>query len=650
MSVGEMRPRATAEAAMGLKTWIKRAGSGLRDLTRGLAADTRGNIAMLFGLSMPVLVLMTVGGVDIHRASTVRVNLQDALDAAALSAARSPYVNNVDIQRVGMSSLRANLKAYPNITLREADTNFVLNGDEVVVASAKVDVKTLVANLFLPPYGKFMDDYLPVGAHSEVDRSSRNIEVALVLDITGSMAGTRIADLKVAAKELVDLVVQPIQTPYYSKIALIPYSNAVNPGTYVTTARGGVRGSSDISAASLNLIGTAKTITGATRGDPVVVTSAGHGFSDGDVVWISGVSGMTQLNNKAYLIWGKTNDTFKLYRLNGNRVDGENYNSHSGSTGRVQKCQDNDCSITVTSSSHGLQNNDYVRIDEIAGMVNGNGVSMVNDRTFLVGNVTPNTFTIDPDATTMSPYVSGGKAWRANGGGDLFYAFENMEGDLQTHRISTCVTERTGGERYTEAAPSGSGSWVGRHYPSLDGGCISNTIIPLSSNAATLKSRIDSFAVSGSTSGHIGIAWGWYMVSPAWSSLWPSGSAAAYNSAETLKAVVIMTDGEFNTPYCRGVISRQAGSGSGSNSAKIDCDAENGSPFSQSAALCTAMKAKGVVVYTVGFGITAGTTAADALRDCASTPSAFYLADSGGDLSEAFAAIGRDITQLRISR
>jgi len=149
-----------------------------------------------------------------------------------------------------------------------------------------------------------------------------------------------------------------------------------------------------------------------------VVTSAAHGFSNGDVVWISGVSGMTQLNNKAYVVGGKTNDTFKLYRLNGNNVNGENYNSHSGSSGRVQKCQNNDCSITVTSNSHGLQNNDYVRIDEITGMVNGSNNSMVNDRTFLVGNVTPNTFTIDPDATTMSPYISGGKAWRANCRGD----------------------------------------------------------------------------------------------------------------------------------------------------------------------------------------------------------------------------------------
>ena len=617
---------------------------GLRAFARRMSDDARGNVAMLFGLSIPVLILMTVGGVDIHRASTVRVNLQDALDAAALSAARSPYTANTDLQRVGLASLRANLKAYPNITLREADTSFVLNSDDVVVASSKVDVKTLVANIVLPPYGQFMDDYLPVGAHSEVDRSSRNIEVALVLDITGSMAGQRIIDLKAAAKELVDLIVQPVQTPWYSKVALVPYSNSVNPGSYVTTARGPISTSVNITGAVINLAGTPKTITAATKARPVVINSTSHGFANGDVVWISGATGMTQLNNKPYSVRNKTTNTFELYTLGGSPVDGRNYSTYSGSAGRVQRCQNNDCSITITAADHGMTNNEYVYITNVGGM------TQINNETHLVGNASTNSFTIDLTDASLTPYTSGGRAWSARGGGATYFAFENMNGDLQTHRVSGCVTERVGAQAYTEAAPSGSSSWVGRHYPNISGTCIDDTSLPLSSNAATIKSRIDDFEVSGSTSGQIGIAWGWYMVSPNWNSLWPSDGAAAYNSAETLKAVVIMTDGAFNTPYCSGVISRQAGTGSGSNSAKIDCDATNGDPFTQSRALCTAMKAQGVVVYTVGFGITAGTAEAAVLADCASTPANVFLPADGGDLSEAFAAIGRDIKQLRISR
>ena len=639
--MGGFRPRRGAGTTMNIAHWITDTARHARAFVGRLAGETRGNIAMIFGLSLPVLILMTVGGVDINRASTVRVNLQDALDAAALSAARSPYTAAVDIQRVGMVALKANLKAYPQITLREADTTFVLNSDDVVIANAKVDVKTLVANIFLPPYGKFMDDYIKVGAHSEVDRSSRNVEVSLVLDVTGSMDGDRISALRAAAKDLVDLVVQDSQSPYYSKVALVPYSNSVNPGTYLNTVRGAVAGSTAISGAVLNLTGNQITISSATKDRPVVITANSHGFSNGDVVWITGVSGMTQLNNKAYVVANKSNNAFELYTTGGSRVDGRNYNSHSGNSGRVQRCQNNNCSVTITANNHGLSNNQYVRITEVSGM------TALNNQTFLVGNVGTNTYTIDPaDTTTLNPYTGNGKSWCAQQG-CTWFAFENMNGDLQTNLVSNCVTERTGGNRYTEV--SGSTSRVARHY-TQDGACLGDAIVPLSSDRTTLKNRINAFTAVGGTAGQIGIGWGWYMLSPNWNSVWPSGAAGEYNSAETLKAVVIMTDGEFNTPYCSGVISRDAGAGSGSNAYKIDCAPDNADPYTQSRALCDAMKARNVVVYTVGLGIASTGQAADLLRYCATGTGNFYMADDASDLAGAFGAIGRDITQLKISK
>lgn len=624
---------------MALKHWIGRTIDGARRLLRRVADDTRGNVAMIFGLTMPVLILMTVGGVDIHRASTVRVNLQDALDAAALAAARSPYTRSEDIQRVGMAALQANLKNYPDITLLTADTAFVLNSDDVVVADAKVNVKTLVANIFLPPYGKFMDDYLPVGAHSEVDRSSRNIEVALVLDITGSMQGSRIRDLRDAAKDLVDLVVQDVQTPFYSKVALVPYSMGVNAGGYANAARGSVTGSVNVTNATWST-GSAKSISNVTRDNPAVVTASNHGFSNGDVVWISGIRGMTQLNNKAYVIQNKTTNTFQLKTLGGSTVNSNWYSSYDR-YGTVRKCQTTDCSVVITAAGHGLQNNQYVYFTDVGGM------TQLNGHTFLVGNRTTNTFTIDMEPDEVRAYTSGGKAWCAQAG-CTYFAFENVYGDLTTHRISSCVTERTGTQAYTDAAPSS--ARVGRNYPGSSNPCLDATLVPLSSNKTSLKNTIDGFEAAGSTAGQIGIGWGWYMVSPNFNSLWPSNGAGAYNTAQTLKAVVIMTDGEFNTPYCSGVISRDAGSGSGNNDEKINCAAENGDPFSQGKALCDGMKAQNIVVYTVGLGLAEGGDAAEMLEYCASSPGNFYLPADGGDLSEAFAAIGRDISKLRISK
>lgn len=55
-----------------------------------------------------------------------------------------------------------------------------------------------------------------------------------------------------------------------------------------------------------------KTITGATKANPCVVTSVAHGFSNGDYVLINGISGMTELNGNSYLIANVAANTFEL--------------------------------------------------------------------------------------------------------------------------------------------------------------------------------------------------------------------------------------------------------------------------------------------------------------------------------------------------
>ena len=63
--------------------------------------------------------------------------------------------------------------------------------------------------------------------------------------------------------------------------------------------------------------GTEKTITGATKANPVVITAVAHGFSNGNKVKITGVLGMTELNDKVYEVQNKATDTFELKNTNG---------------------------------------------------------------------------------------------------------------------------------------------------------------------------------------------------------------------------------------------------------------------------------------------------------------------------------------------
>lgn len=59
-----------------------------------------------------------------------------------------------------------------------------------------------------------------------------------------------------------------------------------------------------------------KTITGITQANPAVVTCTAHGFVNGDKIVIRNVGGMTQVNNLAFTVANKTDNTFELQGIN----------------------------------------------------------------------------------------------------------------------------------------------------------------------------------------------------------------------------------------------------------------------------------------------------------------------------------------------
>lgn len=613
------------------------------------AAGTRGNVAMMFALALPMLVMVTLGTVDIHQASKVKANLQDALDAAALAAARSKYTDDVNLSRIGLAALKANMPSYFHAD--SGDTaSFKLEGNSIV-ADARVNVKVIVANIVLPPYGKLMDDYLPVGSHSEVLRASRDVEVALVLDTTGSMSDS-IGDLHAAALELVNIVVQQQQEPFYSRVALAPYDWAVKldasgtlPGTLAKAARGDLIGPTGITDIGYSDI--SGNVSSVTKANPAVVTTTNnHGLTTGDRVAMRGVSNTTNINDKSYSV--TVVDT-KSFRLDG--ADTSSY-SKNGSGGTFAKCLRPDCKLIVTSAGHGLAGNAYAQIEGVSGLKRRiNTLPHINNNFAPIEEILDgNQFVIDRFGPSYDAYVktADGKAYCTLRGCEYF-VFRNTAGSMSSLPATNCVSERTGDDAYTDVAPGT--AFVGRVYSTT---CNSEPILPLTSVRSDLENRIGALKASGNTAGQIGIGWGWYLVSPNFGSIFAGeGRPAPYDTSKTLKAVVLMTDGEFNAPYCQDV----AADTGGSSTSRIDCAATNGSPFQQSVKMCEGMKAQNIVVYTVGFGLStsrgkAGVdTAIEVMETCATNKDThFFKATSGTDLKDAFKAIGRDITRLRIAR
>jgi hypothetical protein len=74
----------------------------------------------------------------------------------------------------------------------------------------------------------------------------------------------------------------------------------------------------------------AKTITGATAANPVVITSASHGYSNGDEVSIADVVGMTELNGQTYIVANQAANTFELtHQHDGSNIDGSAFTAYS---------------------------------------------------------------------------------------------------------------------------------------------------------------------------------------------------------------------------------------------------------------------------------------------------------------------------------
>ena len=584
-----------------------------------------GNVAMMWALMGAVLVGLLGLTVDFTRAQMLRAQLQNAVDGAALAAARD-VMTPEQREEAARSYFDAEMGDLASTaTLLIAD----IEGTNQVTVSATMPMQLSIARIV-------RNEDWTIYVDSDAERSGNNIEVAMVLDVTGSMSGQRIIDLREAATNLVDTVIQDQQTPYYSKIALVPYSMGVNAGGYADEARGNITGPADVDAAAWHT-GSAHNITGITRANPAVVTSANHGFANGDTVYIRNVSGMTQINNRVFVVANKTTNTFQLQGVNSS-----SYNSYT-SGGTVTECRNTTCSVEVTASGHDFAVNDRVYFTGVSGM------TQLNSTLFTISAVSGDMFRLSGTHGSYSTYTSGGDAHCVVSGCDYF-AFQNASANSwRVFPASNCVSERVSSNQYTDASPGT--AYVGLNYPSSANACPAVGVVPLTTDGDYLNGRIASLQAAGSTAGQIGLAWGWYMISPNWASLF-SGSeqGASYSAPETLKIVVLMTDGAFNTGYCNGVISADSNSGAGAASERINCNATNGQPFDQARALCTAMKNQDIIIYTVGFGIGSDASASDFMEDCATSSDHAYSADDGEELIAAFNSIAASITQLRITR
>lgn len=143
-------------------------------------------------------------------------------------------------------------------------------------------------------------------------------------------------------------------------VRLVPFEFSTTQA-YVLEFNGGkMRVYKDRSA----VLETALNITGATQANPCVVTSAGHGYSNGDEVYITGVVGMTQLNGKRYKVAGVTANTFELTDYSGTNINSTAYTAYSsgGTVARVYE-------ITIPYAAADLSKIQWAQDDDLMYIV-----------------------------------------------------------------------------------------------------------------------------------------------------------------------------------------------------------------------------------------------------------------------------------------
>ena len=188
----------------------------------------RGAIAVYAGISIPVIVLAAGIAVDLGRVQLERQRIGNALDAAGLAAASSANLSTSQreqrMERFFEENYGDNIS---DITL-----NMTTSGpnNKNITLTAETEVETTLLAAVDQFFGENYDT-LDLAVQSTITRQLQGIEVALVLDITGSM-NPFMNDLRTASRDFIDVFYNNIDDPSFGFIGIVPYWTHVSVGPY----------------------------------------------------------------------------------------------------------------------------------------------------------------------------------------------------------------------------------------------------------------------------------------------------------------------------------------------------------------------------------------------------------------------------------
>lgn len=574
--------------------------------------ENSGGAFVLAGFAALILVMALGMSVDVARAMMVRAKLQTALDAAGLAGGtKIAGEDMVEIRKMATKYFDANFPdRYMGANVSELEvTQNEETGEIAFTVSATLDM------LFMPLIGV---EAIDLAVDNAIKREVQKLEVALVLDQTGSMRGEKMTAMIDAAKLLVNSIYDESSNEDDTYFSITPYVATVNIGN---------------SRSRLNWL-----VDRFSFDD-----MRSYGYADvcawhyGDISFI----GDTKR--------GTYQDNAPLYnQISAQRDD----DMVTWSTANILNSADNR-SLYFPGVWKGC-----VEARGALGKSNSGADDVWNDTT----DAPPS----DGVAGRWRPYISI-RCDQHSGGFKNRWGYEWIN-DTYPGRNDEPIWGDASADTLSYV-PDGT-RVVG---PNVSCG---DPIMMLTNKKETVINKIESLVPwdGGGTMTNLGLAWGFRTISPRWNGLWPEAPALPSTAPqdEVKKVLVVLTDGQnafwpnwkpFDyTAYGRldeGVLpdgqGKRIGQSLNNGNTQSHQDRARAELNKRTAETCENIKKAGITVYAITFDVdslpTSESTEIQSLfRNCATNPNFYFDSPDSEALGEAFSAIAQSISQLRLSQ
>ena len=557
--------------------------------------NQRGNIALLFALLSVPMLMMSGAAVDYGFATRLETKLQAATDATALLLCQTPLTTTTADLNVLAQTAMIGAMGAPNLVV-----------DPLIITSNPRQITLTAHKVSTTFFGKFTGTTrINPGANAQCATPlPKTFEIALVLDNTGSMAESsggqsKLQAVQTAAANFVDYVYNNSAFSAATRISIVPFAAAVavDPSAYRYATWIDQNGQSSYHWTN------------------VLNPSSAKFKSRFDI--------FTALQG-AYSGWGWAGCLETLpYPLN------------------------------VQDGAPTSANNDSYYVPLLAPDEPGNGSPGY------AGYPSNN-----PSSYNFNSYIDD------NGGSAACGALPS-NASFNAAELWACKYVNA-----QHASPTSSNAYTGiPNGPNFM--CTTKPLQRLTNNTTSLKTLINNMAPLGSTNIHEGFMWGWRTLSP--NSVFADGStysssSSSSNTSTINKVIILMTDGTnswtVNPNSPNGSLYFAAGYFQNSNTQNIktsnpntrlpptnqnisDANSARNALDALTAQACTNAKAVNISVYTIGFSMPSDpidNQGLSLLRNCASAPSQFFIANTSDDLISAFNQIAASIGALRITR